>query len=327
MMTTKGIFKEAWQLMKGNWGLGIGVSLLATLMIAGAAGVGAFLPFVGSIAASILVTGPLMMGLYWLFLGLVDKKRHTSRLGVDNLFDGFRDYGRVLAAGALHYVIILGWTLISLIGLIPLFVGIFYDSVGLIVFSVFLMLILLIPVIIATLSYSQYYYILKDEPTITASAALKKSRQLMQGNKGKYFLMQLLMGLAISVAAIPMIIGYIILFAGVMTPPFGNEALILTGLIILGLGALLIIPVALFASPFMYACYAAFYRRLVPYVNRQEDEINGQPAAWGEWTTGGGEAFRSNLPPQQADTSQLGNFLDGFSSTNDTPPTDDQTSI
>ena len=48
-------------------------------------------------------------------------------------------------------------------------------------------LLFIVPGIIAALSYSQMFYILAEDPTISASDAMKKSKKMMYGNKWKYF--------------------------------------------------------------------------------------------------------------------------------------------
>ncbi|WML44813.1 DUF975 family protein [Neobacillus sp. PS3-40] len=52
-------------------------------------------------------------------------------------------------------------------------------------------LLFMIPAIIKSISYSQVYFVLKDNPDLSPRAAITKSRQLMKGNKWKYFLLTL----------------------------------------------------------------------------------------------------------------------------------------
>lgn len=48
-------------------------------------------------------------------------------------------------------------------------------------------ILLIIPGIIATLSYSQVYFILADNPKLRALEAIEKSKKMMMGNKWKLF--------------------------------------------------------------------------------------------------------------------------------------------
>ena len=52
-------------------------------------------------------------------------------------------------------------------------------------------LLLIIPGIIASISYSQVYYIMIDNPEMTAIEAIKKSKEIMQGHKMDYFILSL----------------------------------------------------------------------------------------------------------------------------------------
>lgn len=50
-------------------------------------------------------------------------------------------------------------------------------------------LLLLIPGIIKSIAYSQVYFVSKDHPELGPKQAITQSRKLMNGKKGKYFLM------------------------------------------------------------------------------------------------------------------------------------------
>ena len=49
------------------------------------------------------------------------------------------------------------------------------------------MLLLIIPGIIASIAYSQTFYILAEDDTIGSMDALRKSKEMMNGYKWKYF--------------------------------------------------------------------------------------------------------------------------------------------
>ena len=66
--------------------------------------------------------------------------------------------------------------------------------VGYLLYSIFTFLwspLLIVPGIIKAISYSQMYYIMIDHPEMDASAAIKKSMQLMEGHKWEYFVLEL----------------------------------------------------------------------------------------------------------------------------------------
>ncbi len=58
-------------------------------------------------------------------------------------------------------------------------------------YSFFWYLLLIVPGIIKSISYSQFYYILAEDKNIDLREALKKSKDMMDGNKMKYFKLQL----------------------------------------------------------------------------------------------------------------------------------------
>ena len=53
------------------------------------------------------------------------------------------------------------------------------------------MLLLIVPAIIAAFSYSMVFYILADNPDISPTNALKKSKEMMMGYKWKIFFLGL----------------------------------------------------------------------------------------------------------------------------------------
>jgi uncharacterized membrane protein len=103
---------------------------------------------------------PILFGYYSTFL---DMKR-GSMVEVKNLFAAF---------DASIYFKIIGVYLLTAI------------------YTMLWSLLFLIPGIIKSIAYSQVYFVLKDNPALSPNQAIKQSRQLMNGNKGKYFVLLL----------------------------------------------------------------------------------------------------------------------------------------
>lgn len=143
--------QQALDTLRGNWGLAIGTFLLYFVIT----GIYQNIPFVGTLA-SIILTGPFQLGL--IKFSLAFSRKNEPRL--EQIFEGFNDFSRALVAYLLMVLYIFLW-----------------------------MLLLIIPGIIAAYSYSMTFYILADDENITASDALKKSKEMMEGNKMKLFLM------------------------------------------------------------------------------------------------------------------------------------------
>ena len=146
------LMSEARACLTGNWGLAIGV-IVANGVISGAVGA---IPIVGFIC-SVLISGPFALGVATVFLALA----RTESPGFGMLFDGFKRFGTALGAYWLMLLFTLLWCLL-----------------------------LIVPGIIAALSYSMTYFIIRDDPSVKASEAIGRSKQMMQGNKWKYFCLQ-----------------------------------------------------------------------------------------------------------------------------------------
>jgi|688.fasta_scaffold250025_2 uncharacterized membrane protein len=154
MKTENSILRQqAINSLTGKWGIAIGGCLL-TLVISS---VISNLPIIGFIA-SLILTGPLQLGFAKFILSI--SRNNESK--IDQLFEGFNDFNRAMVSYLTMFLFIFLWTLL-----------------------------LLIPGIIAGLSYSMTFFILADDPNISASDALKKSKSLMDGRKMDLFLLSL----------------------------------------------------------------------------------------------------------------------------------------
>lgn len=156
MMSNSEIRSNARQTLSGNWLNAV----LACLIYCG------IVSAVGSIfGMSILIMGALTFGLYLYFLTL-----YRDEIGDFNLlFKAFSFSGQNL--------------------------GIFGRTLGLyllIILFVFLWsLLLIIPGIIASYSYSMAFYLLVDDPDMKVMEAIQKSKEMMKGYKTKLFMLDL----------------------------------------------------------------------------------------------------------------------------------------
>lgn len=107
-------------------------------------------------AISLIIGGPLQLGLSKYFL----KLRREENPSFEDLFDGFNTFGPALA---LYLIIFL--------------------------FTFLWMLLFIIPGIIASFRYAMAFYIMSDNPGMKPLDALKLSKQMMQGRKGKLFML------------------------------------------------------------------------------------------------------------------------------------------
>lgn len=197
MTHNRELMADARAALQGKWGLGVGAVVLLYVVMFGVQ----MIPWVGGIV-SLLVTGPLSLGFYALFLGIL---RRTSP-GIGTLFMGFSRYGSALWLYLLVAVFNLLW---SLLAVVPgaILAGVLlagrisfaafnrgeppFDSAQLpFILSVGFILVLL-PVIVVSmivqLRYAQSFFILLDRPGEGALAAIRGSIQSMKGRKWKLF--------------------------------------------------------------------------------------------------------------------------------------------
>lgn len=108
--------------------------------------------------ASLIIGGPMSFGVALFFLSLSRKQV----LPISDLFKGFNYFLNTLVASLLILIYTILWALL-----------------------------LIIPGIIAAISYSQVFFILAQDPSISASDAIKKSKEMMFGYKWKFFFLGL----------------------------------------------------------------------------------------------------------------------------------------
>ena len=155
--------------LQGKWGTAVVFTLLYYIVVQVFQGV-AQIPMAGvsllrsevaSIVASFvtvifiyLFIGVFQLGISRFYLDLV----RDDMQGIGRLFYGFKFFWKAASTYLLMMLIVLLWTML-----------------------------LIIPGIIAGLAYSMAFYVLADNPEISASEALARSKRMMNGNKTKLF--------------------------------------------------------------------------------------------------------------------------------------------
>lgn len=150
-MTTENpaLMRQAKDVLKGKWGLAIGTMFIymVIMLVIGS------IPKVGSIIP-LIIGGPFALGLAIFSLSLARNKEAK----IAQIFQGFDNFVSALCTYLLMLLYILLWTLL-----------------------------LIVPGIIAGLSYAMTFYILADNPSIKAGDALRNSKVMMNGYKLKLF--------------------------------------------------------------------------------------------------------------------------------------------
>lgn len=153
MLDNTEIRSRARAIMEGQWNTCALILLIFYLLYAGAGSI----PGIG-VGISILVGGPLSLSLAMIFLRI----SRNEAIKVEMIFEGFNDFGRNVMAALLISVYTFLWTLL-----------------------------LIVPGIIAAISYSMTYFIMADDPQINASDAIKASKEMMMGHKTDFFVLML----------------------------------------------------------------------------------------------------------------------------------------
>jgi uncharacterized membrane protein len=153
-VTENGILmSQARESLRQKWGLTIGAWIVFFLVI----GFAQVLPFVGPLL-SIVISGPMSLG--WAAFVLVLSRGENPRFEL--IFDGFQRFGTALAVYLLVGIFVFLWSLL-----------------------------LIVPGIIAGLAYAQAFFVLADNRSMSALDILRKSKEMMRGNKWKLFCMGL----------------------------------------------------------------------------------------------------------------------------------------
>lgn len=167
------LMQQARQSLEGKWGVAIGTTLLYFIIV----GATDAIPGIGFVAG-LIISGPMAYGITKFSLLL--SRNEEARL--EQIFDGFKNFQRNLIA----YLMVLGYTILWL-------------------------LCLIIPGIIAALSYSMTFYILFDDENISPADAIEKSKLMMDGHKLKLFYLCLRFLLWALVCVLTLGLGFLLL--------------------------------------------------------------------------------------------------------------------
>ena len=178
-MENKQIMKEAQESLKGKWGVSIAACLIVTTITILVSFIGGSIineDWGGNIL-SLMIVPPMGVGMALFFLNLYD----GNKLEIRTVFKPFKE---VWLNSVLAYFMMI---VIILIGSI----------------------LFIIPGIIASLMFSQVFYIIAEDNKIDPYNALVKSKKLMEGNKWKLFKIILIIILLAIVCILTLGIGFI----------------------------------------------------------------------------------------------------------------------
>ncbi|KND48079.1 MAG: Integral membrane protein [Parcubacteria bacterium C7867-006] len=147
------LMSQARESLKGKWGIAIGGFVIYVVFTIALQEI----PKVGSLLG-FLVSGSLALGISMFSLTI----SRNQEIKLKKIFEGFNEFGNAL--GARFFITL---------------------------FTILWSLLLIIPGIIAALSYSMTYFIMADDSSIGPLDAIRKSKQMMSGYKWKLFTLYL----------------------------------------------------------------------------------------------------------------------------------------
>lgn len=149
LTSNRDLMLQAREALRGKWGPAVGATFLYLVLT----GLISAIPHVGWIGGLIL-DGPLLLRFTLFFLSL----SRGEEASLARLFEGFQRFGGALITYLWMLLFIVLWSLLFIV-----------------------------PGIVAAFSYALTFFLLADNPQVSGREALRKSKALMYGNRGKLF--------------------------------------------------------------------------------------------------------------------------------------------
>lgn len=218
--------KESLVQLKGNWGIAILVSFIAILFTDGIFylsninefkeiiadpfyyksiaddNVGTTALFKIGLLIKLLIGGCITSGLYKFFLNILRKNNPQ----VENILSGFKFFGKNFLIQLVIYIFTFLWSIVIYIPatIILLIIvasnrGGFYtldmpslaSSIAIVLIMIILIIAAYILIYIAVARYEMAFFIANDNPELTCMECIGASKEMMDGNCVKYFLLNL----------------------------------------------------------------------------------------------------------------------------------------
>lgn len=239
-----------------------------------------------SIAVGVFLGGTAMVGLFLaivLFLyqmimnfGLANYALRLWRgepCGQNSLFEGFSMVGRVIAAQLLVTLFTFLWALLLAIPLIVvIFVAAAMGGFGIVILIV-AYIAYIVGLVAILLRYSLVNLALADEPSLGALGAIQRSKDLMRGYKGAFFVLELsFLGWIILCGLLEIILTIVLAWASFTGALVGLPDVV-SGVLL----ALAGLPVYLWLTPYMQLTFGGFYDALCPKQPPYYEPLNEHP--------------------------------------------------
>lgn len=256
-MNIRDVKKEARDCLKNRWSNAIGIALLYYFTLIG---VGVILPVAGSLVIAIILI-PLYVGITELYMHFSNNEKVKA---TDLFKNGFNKFGKSWAMFLLVFLkclpLIILIIVVSFIGVIALniIIGGQFEYIETLLVFIF---VSILSYIVYT-KYAMSTFILIKEENLSVSEILKKSKQLMKGNRKKYIMMQLSFLILYIPSIISLILGTYAIAIVLAAPLAGQMLLALIWLVILVLAAIVYYANIACVKPYINICNIKFFEKL-----------------------------------------------------------------
>lgn len=197
------VFGRTWEIIKDQWGLCLGLVLVAWLINMGVSLVAGMLPIIGPLASSLFSV--------WIYIGValgLLKIARGQETSLGELFNGGAYFLRVFGASLLYGLMVMGvFSILFFPALVGILVALQGGDEALMIFAAIgLGLLCWIPAMILSLMYSQFYYLIIDRD-VGVLESFSLSREITTGNKLTLFVIWVLIGLLNMAGVLPCFLG------------------------------------------------------------------------------------------------------------------------
>jgi uncharacterized membrane protein len=148
-LTNSDLMTNARTALAGNWGNAVILSVVLFVLL----GVISALPVIG-VFIYLILGGAFSIGYFSYFI----KNMKGENAQVSDLFNGFSNFGNAIVANIAVFIMCCLWALL-----------------------------LFVPGVIAALGYSLTFLLMAEDPKMDGMAAMRKSKEMMDGYKGQLF--------------------------------------------------------------------------------------------------------------------------------------------
>lgn len=203
MLSSSEIRKQARANLQGKWSTAVLISLIYMAISFAISFASNFVPFLG--LALLIVTVPLQYGLIYSFMKIYRNEEYSYGDLFTSAFNNFAKVWKVVGNQLLKLIVPIILVVVSLFVLIAGLVftvissNVASDSANIFTILACISLFIgyigyiasLIYLFVKDLLYVLSYYIMHDNPNMTAKEVVEESERIMKGQRGKYFCLEL----------------------------------------------------------------------------------------------------------------------------------------